>query len=249
MHRVFNETMDLSGPKHDRQSPPLRHAEPAKGRLSKARNRVREDGVYLVVCRVLGASLRGLRNSLIGSRLRAKNFRIGRDPKLRGLAHMTVGSSFSGGDSIWIEAVTRYEGQSYSPHITIGRNVTISDNVHIGATCSIHIGDGVLIGSRVTVIDHNHGVYDGADQSTPMEPPARRRLSSDTPIEIGEDVWIGEGVTVLPGASVGRGSIIGANSVVIGIVPAYCIAVGSPARPVRTYDFEAKEWVKCRQQS
>ncbi|GAC1422673.1 MAG: hypothetical protein NVSMB62_18590 [Acidobacteriaceae bacterium] len=249
MHHVSNQTMDLSGPKHDWQAPPLRHTEPAEGRLSKARNRVREDGVYLVVRRMLGAPLRGLRNYLIGSRLHARNFRIGRDSRLRGLAHMAVGSSFSGGDSIWIEAVTRYEGQSYSPEIMIGNNVTISDNVHIGATCSIHIGNGVLIGSRVTVIDHNHGIYDGVDQSSPLEPPSRRRLSSHSKIEIGEDVWIGEGVTVLPGASVGRGSILGANSVVIGSIPAYCIAVGSPARPVRTYDFETKEWVQCRQLS
>ena len=50
---------------------------------------------------------------------------------------------------------------------------------------------------------------------------------------IGNDVWIGQNATVLPGVHIGDGAIIGANSTVGSDVPAYTIAAGNPARPIR----------------
>ncbi len=237
--------MNTGSPKDDSQLSAITAAVVPNG-LSKARIQVREQGLFLFAQRVAALLSRGARDRLLGARLRTSGFRIGRAPKLRGVDRIAVGSSFSGGDYIWIEAVTRYAGHTYTPQIAIGSNVTISDNVHIGATCSVRIGDGALVGSRVTIIDHNHGVYDGADQTSPLVPPAERRLSSDKTIEVGKNVWLGEGVVVLPGARIGEGSIIGANSVVNGSIPPYCIAVGAPARLVRTYDFDSREWVKMQ---
>ncbi|MGK0447171.1 MAG: lipopolysaccharide O-acetyltransferase, partial [Polaribacter sp.] len=59
-----------------------------------------------------------------------------------------------------------------------------------------------------------------------------------------DNVWIGQSVSVLKGVTIGFGSIIGANSVVTKDIPAHCIAVGSPAQVIRTYDFESKQWKK-----
>lgn len=50
---------------------------------------------------------------------------------------------------------------------------------------------------------------------------------------IGNNVWIGERSIILPGVSIGDGAIIGANSVVTKSIPAYAIAVGSPAKVKR----------------
>jgi acetyltransferase-like isoleucine patch superfamily enzyme len=218
----------------------------ARTSLSKALAYGRENGIFLFLVRLGFLAFFGLRNGILGSRLRAPKFHVGRSPKLVGLNHLTIGRSFSAGDCIWIEAITCYAGETYSPSITIGDNVGMSDNVHIGSTSSVSIGDGVLLGSRVTLIDHNHGVYDGPKQSSPIEIPAERRLSCQKSISVGKNAWIGDGVVVLPGARIGEGSIIGANSVVTGNIPANCIAVGSPARPIRRYDFEAREWVKWK---
>lgn len=50
------------------------------------------------------------------------------------------------------------------------------------------------------------------------------------PITIGHDVWIGRGARLLGGATIGNGAIVGAYAVVAGVVPAYHVAVGNPAR-------------------
>jgi acetyltransferase-like isoleucine patch superfamily enzyme len=55
---------------------------------------------------------------------------------------------------------------------------------------------------------------------------------------VGHDVWIGCNSTILRGVRVGNGAVIGANALVGQDVPAYAIAVGSPARVIK-YRFEA----------
>ncbi|MEM0906846.1 MAG: DapH/DapD/GlmU-related protein [Pseudomonadota bacterium] len=50
---------------------------------------------------------------------------------------------------------------------------------------------------------------------------------------LGHDVWIGHGAIVLPGVTIGDGAVVGAGAVVSRSVPAYQIAVGSPARVVK----------------
>jgi galactoside O-acetyltransferase len=54
------------------------------------------------------------------------------------------------------------------------------------------------------------------------------------PIIIEDGAWIGANATILKGAKIGRGSIIGANAVVTGEIPPMSVAVGNPARVVRT---------------
>lgn len=62
------------------------------------------------------------------------------------------------------------------------------------------------------------------------------------PVAIGEDVWIGSNCVIVPGVTIGKKSVIGAGSVVTKDVPAFSLAVGNPAKVVKQYDFEAKQW-------
>jgi lipopolysaccharide O-acetyltransferase len=64
------------------------------------------------------------------------------------------------------------------------------------------------------------------------------------PVVIGDNVWIGESACILPGVTIGEGSIIGALSVVTKSIPAYSIAVGSPAKVVKIYNFKQEKWIK-----
>jgi acetyltransferase-like isoleucine patch superfamily enzyme len=64
--------------------------------------------------------------------------------------------------------------------------------------------------------------------------PIREQGTTRQGITIEDDVWVGSNAIFLDGAHVGRGSVIGAGSVVRGNIPPYSIAVGVPARVIRS---------------
>ncbi|MGB8478564.1 MAG: hypothetical protein WCE63_06955 [Acidobacteriaceae bacterium] len=126
--------------------------------------------------------------------------------------------------------------------LRIGSAVQMNDYVHVAVAKSVVIGDRVLIASKVFITDHDHGCYRGnVSQDSPLTPPAERSLCC-LPVVIEHDVWIGEFVAILPGVTIGKGSIIGAHSTVTKNIPAYSIAVGSPAKVMKRYNFETKTW-------
>ena len=56
------------------------------------------------------------------------------------------------------------------------------------------------------------------------------------PVVIGNDCWIGGNTTIMPGVTIGKGCTIGAGSVVTKSIPDFSVAIGSPARVVKTVD-------------
>lgn len=128
-----------------------------------------------------------------------------------------------------------------SKKLNFGSCVQINDYVHIAAVESVLIGNNVLIASKVFISDHNHGGYSGEIQSDPNQPPALRPIISK-PVIIDGNVWLGELVCIILGVTVGKGSIVGAHSVVTYDIPPYSIAVGSPAKVIKQYNFSTKIW-------
>lgn len=61
-------------------------------------------------------------------------------------------------------------------------------------------------------------------------------------VVIGKNVWIGSNTVILLGVRIGDNSVIGAGSTVVKDIPPYCVAVGNPARIVKQYNFETKQW-------
>lgn len=145
---------------------------------------------------------------------------------LKGGKYIEIGKQFSARARLRIEAWDHYHGADYNPKILIGDNVNVNFDCHFGAINRIEIGNNVLIGSRVLIIDHNHGL---TDKESLNLPPVYRSLFSKGPIIIENNVWIGEGVAILPNVRIGENSIIGANSVVTKDVPPNCIVSGVPA--------------------
>ena len=184
------------------------------------------------------------RNFLYSRLLQVESISLGSGCRIRGLSRLQIGHAFKALNNLWLEAVERDRaGNLYNPSLTIGNDVVFGFGVHVAATNRVHIGNDVLVGSHVFITDHNHGIYKGAGQSSPFEPPANRRLTSDAETVIEDNVWIGDGVVILPGAHIGMGSIIGANSIVNGTIPPHCMAAGTPARPIKVYDWNSKTWV------
>lgn len=164
--------------------------------------------------------------------------------KLDGIKYMHIGKNFVSGKDLRLEAVVKYNNKLYAPKIVIKDNVNINDFVHIGCTNYIEIGNNVLMASKIYISDHNHGYYSGDNQSNPLVKPVKRIVSNCKSVIIGDNVWIGENVAILPGVKIGEGSIIGANSVVTKDIPKYSIAVGNPARVVKTFNFNKQKWEK-----
>ncbi|AOH84266.1 capsule biosynthesis protein CapG [Sphingomonas panacis] len=56
------------------------------------------------------------------------------------------------------------------------------------------------------------------------------------PITVGSNVFIGYGTIILPGVTIGDNVVIGAGSVVSRDIPSDSVAVGVPARAIKTFD-------------
>ncbi|WWC61587.1 uncharacterized protein I303_104171 [Kwoniella dejecticola CBS 10117] len=113
-----------------------------------------------------------------------------------------------------------------------GFNITLGDEVFIGANCTfldvspIKIGSRTMLGPNVQILTPNHPIV--PEQRT--GPGAREWAEA---ITIGDDCWIGAGATICPGITIGDGVTIGASTVVTRDVPARCVVVGNPGRVIK----------------
>lgn len=117
------------------------------------------------------------------------------------------------------------------PKIQIGDGTSIHNYFHCGAAESVIIGKNVLIAGRVYISDHDH-IFD-----CETIPPIFSGLKI-LPVRIEDEVWIGEGAAVLKGVTIGKRSVIGTNAVVTKDIPPFSIAVGIPAKVIRTLEFQ-----------
>jgi acetyltransferase-like isoleucine patch superfamily enzyme len=74
--------------------------------------------------------------------------------------------------------------------------------------------------------------------------PIEKQDISASDVYIDSDSKIYCNVVILPGTKIGRHVTIGANSVVSGLIPDFSVAVGAPAKIVKQYNFETKQWKK-----
>ncbi|KAL9639762.1 MAG: hypothetical protein Q9164_000733 [Protoblastenia rupestris] len=117
-------------------------------------------------------------------------------------------------------------------HCDYGYNITVGDDVLIGADCRISDTCSVTIGARCIFSPNVKLVC----ATYPIDP--RRRMGSNGPalgrnIVIEEDCWIGANVTILAGVRVGKSSTVGAGSLLHQDVPRFTVVAGNPAKVSR----------------
>lgn len=182
---------------------------------------------YLIYCK--------LRGFFVFTNARLIRFPI----DIRGKKHMVVSNGLTTGVGCRLEA---YPIAKEKKTLFFGDNLQMNDYVHITAMDSVTIGKNVLLASKIYISDCSHGSYSGdQNDSDPNIPPAERPLFFK-PVLIEDNVWLGEFVSVLPGVTIGKGTIVGANSVVSKSLPPYVIAVGTPAKPIKKYNFDTNKW-------
>jgi acetyltransferase-like isoleucine patch superfamily enzyme len=116
-------------------------------------------------------------------------------------------------------------------------NVIISESCFISACNRIVIEENVGISPNVMIIDNSRKLGD-------ISRPSKEQDLKIGYVHIGADSWIAYGACILPNVTIGRHCIIGALSVVNCDIPSYSLAVGSPAKVVKRYDFDRGKWVK-----
>lgn len=126
-------------------------------------------------------------------------------------------------------------GVSNNTTLKIGNNVSIGHFCHIIGCFDVTIENDVLFADKVFVTDNTHCF------KNPKIPIKDQKIEKIGNVKIGEGSWICENVCIL-GVSVGKHSVIGANSVVTTDIPDYSVAVGIPARVIKKYNFDTKEW-------
>ena len=113
----------------------------------------------------------------------------------------------------------------YGYQTTVGPGTFINVGAVILDVGRVTIGADVQIGPNVQLLTPTH----------PLDPEVRRSgLEAAEPITIEDNVWLGGGVIVCPGVTIGRDTVVGAGAVVTKDLPAGVLAVGNPARILRS---------------
>ncbi|MBW4556054.1 MAG: acyltransferase [Trichormus sp. ATA11-4-KO1] len=154
------------------------------------------------------------------------------------------------GSGVYIFKGVRIDAQGHQNNkIYLGNGVAIERYVDIGCledTC-LYIDDATFIAPNVCIagpgdikigkhcmIAAHTGIYANAHKFTDPTKPMRLQGVTRKGIVIEDDCWLGHGVTVLDGVTIGKGSVIGAGTVVNRDIPPFSVAVGAPARVIKS---------------
>ncbi|MBQ8593368.1 MAG: acyltransferase [Bacteroidaceae bacterium] len=113
--------------------------------------------------------------------------------------------------------------------IIIGDNTTFTHTVHFCAqedNTSIIVGNDCMFANTIIVrTSDSHPIID-------IE--SKQRINPAKNVTIGNHVWIAPHTKIMKGAKIGDNTIIGSNTMVSKEIPSNCLAVGAPAKIVKT---------------
>jgi maltose O-acetyltransferase len=112
--------------------------------------------------------------------------------------------------------------------IELGDRVTFNFGCYVNGFGGLVFRDGANIGPYCMLHTANHN-FDDPDRSV-----VEQGWEDVGPMEIGRNTWIGMGSIVLPGVRIGEGCVVGAGSVVTCDLEDFTVAVGNPARAIRS---------------
>jgi len=116
--------------------------------------------------------------------------------------------------------------------LEIGAGSVFTYDVIVQCTTSVRVGERVMFGQATLVVDGNHRFRE-------LDRPMLEQGYEYRPIAIGDDVTVTTKCTII--ADLGERCFVGANSVVVRPVPAFCVAVGNPARVVEYFGPPGRE--------
>jgi len=112
-------------------------------------------------------------------------------------------------------------------------DITLGDHVNIGFHCEIFSGSQVTVGRHGLFAAYTY-LVGGGHEFARADVPVIEQERPSRGITLGEDVWLGAGAKVMDGVTIGDHVVVGAGAVVTDDLPAGVVALGVPARVVRT---------------
>ena len=117
--------------------------------------------------------------------------------------------------------------RSHEGQLTLGAKVVLGRDNVVNSYLDVEVGDAAILADWIYVCDFDHRV----DR---LDIPIKDQGIVTSPTRIGGDVWIGEKASVLRGVDVGHGAVVASHCLVNRDLPPFAIAVGVPARVVRS---------------
>lgn len=159
---------------------------------------------------------------------------IGLDVKFVNRGKITLGNN------VIIRPSTCIFANNGDSRIVLGSGTEIGNHSTLSSIHEVVLEENVLTGPHVFISDHNHDYRN-------VEIPVCKQgvmVSEKSKVVVGEGSWLGTNAVIVGNVRIGKHCVIGANSVVTKDIPDYSVAAGIPARVIKKYDFEKKEWVK-----
>lgn len=152
-----------------------------------------------------------------------RSIRIGRYSSVGTMTYMACERIEIGEDAKIREQV--YVGGPQLPEsaFVLGDRTIVLQMAFINPTKPVTIGDDTGIGGHCLIF--THGAWLNQLDGYPV---------TYEPVTLGKSVWLPWRVFLMPGTTIGDGSVIGANSLVSGAIPPNSLAVGSPAKVIRS---------------
>ena len=112
------------------------------------------------------------------------------------------------------------------------RSLIGMSNVIIGP---VTIGNNVILAQNIVASGLNHEYRD-------VTLPINDQPILVAPIVIEDDCWIAANSVITSGVTIGKHSVVAAGAVVTKSIPPFSIAAGNPAKVIKQYNFDTKEW-------
>jgi acetyltransferase-like isoleucine patch superfamily enzyme len=155
--------------------------------------------------------------------VQGRRITIGRHSSVGTLSYLSCETIEMGEDAKIREQVYVGGPQLPESRFVLGNRTIILQLAFINPTKPVVIGDDTGIGGHCLIF--THGVWLNALDGYPV---------TYQPVTLGKSVWLPWRVFVMPGSTIGDGTVIGANSLVSGAIPPNSLAVGSPAKVIRS---------------